>query len=108
VPLMERMIQRIKKGKWEEAIEFEKRFDALEARQGGIPAKRRYRCVYGAYDFDVFIWEREWEDLATLQQKYMEQDNPDLQPLWQELFDETEDIYESNRRELYWVVQVSD
>jgi hypothetical protein len=105
---MERMIQKVKKGKWEEAMELEKRFDALEARQGGIPTKRRYRCIYGAYDFDVFIWEREWEDAATIEAKGREQRGPDLQPLWQELFDEGEDIYESNRMELYWVAQLPD
>jgi hypothetical protein len=108
MPFVERMIQRIGKGKRKEAMELEKRFDALEKRQGGIPTKRRYRPVYGNHESSVFIWEREWPDLATLEAKYMEELEPELKALHDELMEATREVYESHRMELYWVVELED
>ena len=48
----------------------EKRYDAAEARIGGFPPKKRMRVVFGKETMQTFVWEREWKDLAAMQEAY--------------------------------------
>lgn len=100
---MERWIQRVKKGKWEEAMELEKQFSEMEVDRG-YPPKRWYRPIYGSADYYDLVWEREWEDLATLEKTNMEQPAPDVQAKIDKLMKRADDVYESTHLELYWVV----
>jgi hypothetical protein len=45
----------------------EKAFEVLAEKQGGIPKKRRYRCVMGKENTGTFVWEREWESFAAFE-----------------------------------------
>jgi hypothetical protein len=60
--IMERLICRVRSGKWAELETIEKKYDALES-QWGFPPKRRYRALYGSYSRDFYITEREWDGM---------------------------------------------
>jgi hypothetical protein len=66
---IERMIQKIYPGKWDELEEIDKRYDAIE-RKMGFPAKKRYQCIIGPFDQNTLVIERQWESLAEMEATY--------------------------------------
>jgi len=68
--IMERRISKVKEGKWEELLEMEKKWDAVESRVGGFAPKRRYRPLAGAESSSMFVWEREWESFTAAEEAY--------------------------------------
>lgn len=68
--IMERRLHKVVHGKWAELMVEEKKFDVLESRLGGFPAKRRYRPLAGTESYNTFIWERDWESLAAAEEAY--------------------------------------
>lgn len=64
---MERLIQKVDPGKWEEVLAMSKRFDIVESRLG-FPPTRRYRCLVGASDIDTRVCEREWSSMAAFEE----------------------------------------
>jgi hypothetical protein len=54
-------------GTYEEAVALEKKYDALEAKLGNVPPKRRYTSWYGGYPLWTFVWERDWENLTAIE-----------------------------------------
>lgn len=97
VIIINRLIQKVHPGKWEELDEIDKKFDEIESRIG-FPPKKRYRCLSGALDLDTIIIERQWESLAKME-KFMLK--AFLDPEYLKLSDKLNPIIESARIELY-------
>jgi len=96
---VERWIHKIAPGKWDEWLEVEKKWDAIERRLGGFPAKRRYRAIFGSEDVNTFVWEREWESFPASEAAYGRMmDDPEAQKLGRDFAL----LVESKRGELYW------
>ena len=96
---MERLIQKVDPGKWEELLSFDKRYDAVEARLG-YPPTRRYRCIVGASDVNTRVCEREWGSMAAFEAT-LEKALAD--PEWQALYAELGSVVLSGQFELYQV-----
>ena len=95
--IVERLVQKIRPGKWADLEELDKKFDAVESRFG-FPAKKRYQCLAGSYDGNVLIIERQWASLAEAEVTY-EKIMGDAE--FQQLLGATVSIVESNQREFY-------
>jgi hypothetical protein len=68
--IVERRIQRLENGKWEEYLARERRFDAIEQRLGGFPPKRYARVIAGADEFGAVVWARNWDSFASMEAAY--------------------------------------
>ena len=66
VIVIQRLIQRVYNGKWEELEVIDKKFNELEDKMG-FPPKKRYRLLTGAYDTNTIIIEHQWESLAKME-----------------------------------------
>jgi len=66
MPVVDRHICRVLNGRWDDVLALEKRWDALEARLGGFPPKRRYRQLFGGLGWSTWVWERQWESVEAL------------------------------------------
>jgi hypothetical protein len=66
---MERCTQKVI-GSYEQAVALEKKYDALEAKLGNVPPKRRYTAWYSGLPLWTFIWERDWESLTAIENYY--------------------------------------
>jgi hypothetical protein len=62
--VMERRIQTLEKGKWDVYWAKEQKWEALENRLGGFPAKRHTRPISN------HVWERDWESFAAMEVAY--------------------------------------
>ena len=96
VIVINRLIQRVANGKWDELEEIDKKFNELEA-QLGYPPKKRYRCLAGD-DTNIIIIEREWQSLSKME-KVMTKGF--LDPEIQKLSEKLEKIIEWQKLELY-------
>jgi hypothetical protein len=96
--VLQREIQQIYPGKWEELEEIDARFNAVESRLGFPGNKKRYRCYFGAHDASTIIVEYEWDSLAAMEAAY---EKAMEDPEWQALAAEVESIVKSNQMELY-------
>jgi hypothetical protein len=96
---MERLIQKVDPGKWEQLLAKEKRFDVVETRLG-YPNTRRYRCFAGASDTNTRVCEREWGSLSAFEATF---EKALADPEWQALAAEPSSAVLSNQWELYLV-----
>jgi hypothetical protein len=96
---MERLIQKVDPGKWEQLLVFDKRFDVVETRLG-CPNTRRYRCFAGASDINTRVCEREWSSLAAFEATF---EKALADPEWQALSAELGSAVLSNQWEIYMV-----
>lgn len=94
---VERMIQQIFPGKWEELDELDEKYTTYEDRLG-FPPKRRFHCMTGSYDTNTVIIEREWESLAVMEEIYTK---AFADPAYQKLGEEASSIVKSSQVELY-------
>lgn len=94
---IERMIQKVRPGKWAELNEIDKRFDAVESRLG-FPPKKRYQCIMGGHDTNTLIIERQWDSLAAMEATY---EKALADPELQALNEETTSIIKSTQLEVY-------
>jgi hypothetical protein len=78
---------------------FEQKFDALEAKMDRVPPKRRDRAAWSSLSIDTFVWEREWDSLATLE-AYQQQVVSD--PEWASVLAEVPAVMADHHFELYW------
>jgi len=62
--IVERLIQKVRPGKWEELEELDKECTAIESRYG-YPPKTRYTYISGGHDWNTLIVERQWDSIAT-------------------------------------------
>lgn len=96
--IMERCTQEVI-GSWEDVKAIENEFDALEAKMGNVPTKRRYWSTYAGLPFATMVWERDWESLADLE-TYNNKTMND--PEWSPMFDKAGKVFGTSHRELYW------
>jgi hypothetical protein len=96
--IMERCMQQVI-GSFEAVESIEKEFDALEAKMGNVPAKRRYWAMYGSLPFTTMVWERDWESMAVLE-AYNNKTMAD--PEWAPMFEKAGKVFGESHRELYF------
>lgn len=96
--LLERLVQQVAPGKWEQLNAIDKKFDEIE-KTHGFPAKKRYQSLFGSHDTNTLIVEREWESLAKMEAAQMANY---ADPAFQKLSAELNSIILSNRQEIYW------
>lgn len=70
VIIIERLIQRIANGKWDELEKLDKQFNELE-QSFGFPQKKRYRYMSGGYDTQTLVIERQWQSMAQIEKAYV-------------------------------------
>ena len=69
--IVERHVQKVASGKRDTYVEWEKGWHRIEDKLGGFPTKRRYTMWAGPTDHEgAFVWEREWESFATMEEAY--------------------------------------
>ena len=94
---IERMIQKVRPGKWAELEEIDKRYNAAESRLG-FPPKKRYQCLMGGHDTNTLIIERQWDSLAAMEAAY---EKAIADPEHQALVEELTSIIKSTQGEVY-------
>jgi hypothetical protein len=100
VMIMERCVQRIVSS-YEDAVAMEKEFDALEAKMGNVPPKRRYYVLYGSLPQTMYVWERDWESMAALEAFLKKQEGD---PEWDALFAKVTNFLTDFQRDLYGIM----
>lgn len=100
--ILERMIQRVYDDKWEAVLAQEKEWDALEARVGGFPKKRRYRGFASPHSTEFIVFEREWPSLAAYEAAY---GRLNVAPGYQELSQAGDQLKAGVHVELYFVLE---
>jgi hypothetical protein len=98
--ILERCTQNVI-AKEEDMIALEKKFDALEAKMGHVPPKRRYYAMYGALPAGTMVWEREWENMAAID-AYNERSMSD--PDWAPVLAEASKVYTGFHFELFYMI----
>jgi hypothetical protein len=96
VIIIQRLVQRVFNGKWDELEKIDKKYAEIEDKYG-FPPKKRYRYLSGSYDTSTIVVEREWESLAKLEKLITK---AYLDPEYQKLGDELDTIIESGSQEL--------
>ncbi len=92
-----RLIQRVANGKWDDLEEIDKKCSELED-ELGYPPKKRYRSLFGAYDNNVLIIEREWQSLSKIEKSMTK---GFLDPELTKLYEKLDSIIEWQKTELY-------
>ena len=64
--IVERQIQKVRPGKWEELEELDKENTVIESRYG-YPPKTRYTYISGGHDWNTLVVERQWESFAAIE-----------------------------------------
>jgi len=78
--VLERVIVKVRRGKWAELKELHKKLQVIASRCGFPPA-RYYHALSGLDDWDTLIIEREWESLAAWEAACQEREaGPEIQP----------------------------
>lgn len=98
--IFEWYVQQVRSNKWMELEELNIRFDAIEKRYG-VPPKRRYVSMAGAFDENTLVVAREWESLAAAEATY---EKLLADPEYTRLMEESKAILKATRRELYTVL----
>lgn len=68
--IRERVTHQIVFGKWDDMMEVEKEWYAIEQEIGGFPEKRRSQPIAGRDGNSVYIWERDYDSLSQLDAVY--------------------------------------
>ena len=97
VIIIQRLVQRVFNGKWDELEKIDKKFNEIEDKIGFPTPKKRYRYLTGGYNTSTIVIEREWESMAKLE-KIMTK--AFLDPEYQKLGDELASIIETQNHEL--------
>ena len=97
---LERQVQQIHPGKWEELETLDPKFNKVESRNG-FPSKRRLRCYIGGHSNNTLVIERDWESLAAMEAAYMK---VFMDPDWQALSAPLDGVVESTQTEVYFVL----
>ncbi|MFX1443472.1 MAG: hypothetical protein ACFFHV_08675, partial [Promethearchaeota archaeon] len=66
VIIIQRLVQRVYNGKWDELEAIDKKFTEIE-NQIGYPPKKRYRYLTGTHDTNTIVIEHQWESLAKME-----------------------------------------
>ena len=95
--IVERMIQKVRPGKWAELEMLETRYKEAESRLG-FPPKKRYQCMVGGHDLNTLIVERQWESMAAMEATH---EKAFADPEHQALNMETSSVVKSAQIEIY-------
>ena len=101
MPILERQIQVIRSGKWEELEEMDKEWTTIESRYG-YPSKTRYTYISGGYDTGTLIVERLWDSFAASEEAFQKL-NAD--PEAKALSEKGSEIIDSMKREFLWKLE---
>jgi len=96
VIIIQRLVQRVYNGKWEELELIDKKFTEIEDKMG-FPPKKRYRYLTGPCDSITIVIEYQWESLAKME-KLMTK--AFLDPEYSKLGDELDSIIDTQNHEL--------
>ena len=96
VIVIQRLVQRVYNGKWEELEAIDKKFTEMEDKMG-YPPKKRYRYLTGSSDTNTIVIEYQWESLAKME-KLMTK--AFLDPEYEKLGSQLDSIIESQKLEL--------
>ena len=99
--ILVRIIHKIAPGKWDEVVEWEKKYEAVESRYGG-GAKRLYKASMGPYDSDTLIVEEEWESYAAREEAAAK---CGADPEWQKVDADAASVFLTSRYESYRVLK---
>ncbi len=98
VIILHRQVQIIKTGKWNDLEELDKKFEEIEKRIGFPDTKKRWRCLMGPHHLNTQIVEREWDSMGKMEKTTTK---ALLDPDYQKLVEEAEDIIEQTWWEIY-------
>ena len=96
VIVIQRLIQEINNGKWDELEPIDKKFTEIENKLG-YPPKKRYRCLSGPNTTSTIIIERQWESLAKMEKISTK---AFLDPEYGKLESQLDSIIKSQKQEL--------
>lgn len=96
VIIIQRLVQRVYNGKWDELEPIDKKFTEIEDKMG-FPPKKRYRYITGPQDTNTIVIEYQWESLAKME-KLMTR--AFLNPEYQKLSNSLDTIIQSQYLEL--------
>ena len=96
VIVIQRLVQRVYNGKWDELETIDKKFNEIESKIG-FPPKKRYRYLAGPHDTNTIVIEFQWESLAKLEKTMTK---AFLDPEYVKLGNQLESIIESQTFEL--------
>ena len=96
VIIIQRLVQRVFNGKWDELEAIDKKFNEMEEKMG-FPTKKRYRYLTGPHDTNTIVIEYQWESLAKME-KLMTK--AFLDPEYEKLGNQLDSIIESQTFEL--------
>ncbi|MFX1588583.1 MAG: hypothetical protein ACFFC1_10535 [Promethearchaeota archaeon] len=96
VIIIERLIQRIANGKWDDLEKYDKQFNELE-NQMNFPPKKRFRYMIGIYDTQTIVIEREWQSMGQMEKAYVK---AALDPEYQKLSGKLDSIVEWQKVEI--------
>jgi hypothetical protein len=79
--------------------EWELKWEELEKRLGGFPAKRHYSMLAGAESVSTIVWEREWESFTAMEATYTKMMGSEFETL----SEQGQAFVTSERMEFYFV-----
>ena len=98
---LRRIVHKIAPDKWDEVVEWEAKYDAIESRYGA-PPKRLYRAEIGPYDRDTLFVEAEWECYSAAEEimsKFVADSD------WQKVHADAASVFLTSRYETYSVLK---
>lgn len=105
VIVIQRMVQTIPAGRWDEYEELDKKFDEIEKKMG-YPLKKRLRCLFGAVGSNSIVIEFEWSSLSKMEKTMTK---AYLDPEYQKLLEKLQTIILSVTSEIYTpIINIQD
>ena len=97
---IQREVQHIYDGKWEELEAIDKEYTKIEAKYG-FSAKKRYQMMSGPDKMGTLIVEHQWESLAAMETAF---NKLMADPDWKALGPRADTIVKDDRMELLWIM----
>ena len=105
VVVIQRMVQTIPAGRWDEYEELDKKFDEIE-KKIGYPQKKRLRCLFGAVGSNSIVIEFEWASLSKMEKTITK---AYLDPEYQKLLEKLQSLILKATTEIYTpVISIKD
>ncbi|MFX1325406.1 MAG: hypothetical protein ACFE8N_10645 [Promethearchaeota archaeon] len=98
VVVIQRMIQKLYPGKWDELNKINAKFDDIEAKYGFPQNKKRLRCLFGEVGANSIVIEFEWPSLSKMEKAMTK---AYLDPEYQKLTEKLDSIIISATTEIY-------
>ncbi|MFW9864713.1 MAG: hypothetical protein ACFFEN_01315 [Candidatus Thorarchaeota archaeon] len=106
VVVIQRMVQTLYPGKWDELEKIDEKFNEIEKKYGFPQNKKRLRCLFWAVGFNSIIIEFEWPSLSKMEKTMTK---AYLDPEYQKLTEKLNSIIMEQTTELYTpVINIKD